>query len=160
MIRVQRVHAVTVVAVLMVAAGCKARREAAPSAADSTTTAEEAAGGVVQTGNDYGPSADVQTLRAMWQKESSANDTIVQTVVVANAGVVEIRDGGPNSPFLNLYQQDSSGTWQDHGIITGPLAVCGLTSKSIPDSVAREIVAHDTRLSATNRADPRAGCSG
>jgi len=155
MIRVQRVHVVTVVAVLMVAAGCTAKREAVPSGADSATTA-----GVVQSGNDYGPSADVQTLRAMWQKESSANDTIVQTVVVANAGVVEIRDGGPNSPFLNLYQRDSSGTWQDHGIITGPLAVCGLTSKSVPDSVAREIVAHDTRLSATNRADPRAGCSG
>lgn len=115
---------------------------------------------IVETGSDYGPPATIDSLRRLWQNETEPPDTIAQVVVVSGYGVVEVRTGGRNSPFLVLFVHDRNGAWQDQGIITGPLAVCALTGQNIPEPIAREIVAHDVRLRATNAADPRAGCSG
>lgn len=144
-------------------AACRTRRD---TAADTTLGADLAAAsatpgsGGTRGAGDYGPPGDVSTVRAAWLKESSGNDTIPQIVVVADYGVVEVRNGGPNSPFFVLFKRDQAGAWQDQGITIGAVGLCGLTSKMVPDRVAREIVAHDTRLATNQHNDPRAGCSG
>lgn len=150
----------TLAAAATLAASCRRSDQSAASGADSAASAPSDPGFVVQSEHDYGPPATIELLRTRWEQETAPPDTITQVVVVADFGVVEVRNGGRNSPFLVLFKHDQAGSWQDEGLITGPLAVCGLTAHGIPEPVAREIVARDLRLAATNRADPRAGCSG
>lgn len=137
---------------------CSVKHEAPTDSSSIASSAQSSA--TSGSPDDYGPASDVGTVRAAWLKESSGNDTIPQIVVVQNYGVVEVRNGGPNSPFFVLFQRDSSGSWKDQGLITGPVGLCGLTSQLVPDAIAREIVAHDKRLAANQRANPNAGCSG
>lgn len=135
---------------------CTTKHELPADSSASTVSRSATSAG---SPDDYGPSSDVSAVRAAWLKESSNTDTIPQIIVVNGYGVVEVRNGGPNSPFFALFQRDPSGSWQDKGLVTGQVGLCGLTTK-IPDSTARAIVAHDKRLSANQRADPHAGCSG
>lgn len=129
--------------------------------ADSTAAASTAAPPATSgSPDDYGPTSDVHAVRAAWLRESSGNDTIPQIVVVKDYGVVEVRNGGPNSPFFVLFKRDQDGSWQDQGLTTGEVGLCGLSSQMIPDEVARAIVAHDIRLAAIQRSNPNAGCSG
>ncbi len=108
--------------------------------------------------DDYGPSSDVTAVRSAWGAEASGTDTVAQVLVVQNYGFVELR-GGPNSPMIAVFHKDSTGTWKDQGLKTGPLAPCGFNG-SLPDQVVQELFAHDPRLAADARQDPNAGCSG
>jgi hypothetical protein len=158
----RRLVALTTLSTLVALTAC-ARGPRNPAPGDSSSAAPDAATASAPApggADDFGPAGDVAALRAAWKNESSGNDTIPQIVVVRDYGVVEVRNGGRNSPFLVLFERDSAGTWQDQGIIVGPLATCGLTAKLVPRDVAEQIVAHDTRLAATERTDPHAGCSG
>lgn len=128
--------------------------------ADSTVAGTPAAAATSGSPNDYGPARDISAVRAAWLKESSGNDTIPQIVVVKEYGVVEVRNGGPNSPFFVLFKRSQDGSWQDQGMTTGDVGLCGLSTQMLPDDVARAIVAHDIRLSAIQRSNPNAGCSG
>jgi hypothetical protein len=149
-------HSTLVVAAIALAA-CSAKHDLSTDSSAATPAASSATAG---SPDDYGPPADVSAVRAAWHNESDGHDTIPQIVVVKNYGVVEVRNGGPNSPFFALFERDSTGTWTDQGLTTGQVGLCGLSSKMIPDSIARAIVAHDHRLAANQRANPNAGCSG
>jgi hypothetical protein len=145
------------VAATLALTACRRKHEPA----DDGTVATSATSSSATSGSpdDYGPPADVRAVRAAWLDESSGHDTIPQIVVVNGYGVVEVRNGGPNSPFFVLFTRDPAGSWTDQGMIVGQVGLCGLSSR-IPDSVARAIVAHDIRLAANQRANPNAGCSG
>lgn len=105
-------------AVGLLIAGCTARRQGPPTQSATDTSATPGAT-APSAGSDYGAGADVGALRTIWQNESEPKDTIAQVVVVQNYGVVEVRNGGRNSPFLVLFKRDPSSGWQDQGLITG-----------------------------------------
>jgi hypothetical protein len=119
-------------------------------------------------GGDYGPASDVQLLRTMWQAESTPGK-IAQVVVVGNYGVVDVTDTGGNGNYVELFVKGASqvpGAWQrDIGrlyssSIYGPIAACAFTQRGVPQDVADQIVANDTRLAAAARQNPQAGCGG
>jgi hypothetical protein len=119
-------------------------------------------------GGDYGPASDIQKLRAAWQGNPS-NGTIAQVVVVQNYGIIDVTNTGTNPPYVELFQRgdfQGADVWElDYGTlysssIYGPIAACALTFRGVPQNIASEIVAHDTRLAAAARQNPSAGCSG
>jgi hypothetical protein len=119
-------------------------------------------------GGDYGPASDVQALRAAWQANPT-NGTIAQVVVVQNYGIIDLTNTGTNPPYVALFERgqgQGADVWQlDFGPLSsssiyGPIAACALTLRGVPQDVANEIVAHDTRLAAAASQDPNAGCSG
>jgi hypothetical protein len=119
-------------------------------------------------GGDYGPSSDVQKLRAAWQA-NPIGGAITQVVVVQNYGIIDLTNTGTNPPFVELFERgdyQGADVWElDYGTLTsssiyGPIAACALTFRGVPQDVANEIVAHDTRLAAAARQNPNAGCSG
>jgi hypothetical protein len=118
-------------------------------------------------GGDYGPASDVQKLRAAWQANPT-NGTIAQVVVVGNYGVIDMTNTGTGPPYVALFERgdyQGAGVWElDYGTLTsssiyGPVAACALTFRGVPQDVANEIVAHDSRLAAAARQNPNAGCS-
>lgn len=119
-------------------------------------------------GGDYGPASDVQILRTMWQEESTTGK-IAQVVVVENYGIVDVTHTEGNVNYVELFVKGASqgpGAWQrDIGrlyssSIYGPIAACALTQRGVPQGVAEQIVANDTRLAAAARQNPQAGCGG
>jgi hypothetical protein len=119
-------------------------------------------------GGDYGPASDVQLLRTMWQAESTPGK-IAQVVVVGNYGVVDVTNTGENIKYVELFVKGASqgsGAWQSDigrlysSTIYGPIAACAFTQRGVPQDVADQIVAHDTRLAAAARQNPQAGCGG
>lgn len=119
-------------------------------------------------GGDYGPGSDVQKLRAAWQANPGGG-TIAQVVVVQNYGIIDVTNTGTNPPYVELFERgdyQGADVWElDYGTlysssIYGPIAACALTFRGLPQDVANEIVAHDTRLAAAARQNPNAGCSG
>jgi hypothetical protein len=119
-------------------------------------------------GGDYGPASDVQALRSAWQANPT-NGTIAQVVVVQNYGIIDMTNTGTNPSYVELFVRGVSqgaDVWQlDYGPLTsssiyGPIAACALTLRGVPQDVANEIVAHDTRLAAAAGQNPNAGCSG
>lgn len=143
----------------LTACGSSTRVPASHETTPATSATSPAAPPTRSTG-DVGNAADVAALRAAWRNESSGHDTIPQIVVVGGYGVLEVRNGGRNSPFLVLFKRDDTGQWQDQGLQPGPVATCWFTSQLVPRDVAEQLVAHDTRLAAVERTDPQAGCSG
>jgi hypothetical protein len=161
-----RVHgglAASAALVLLAACGSGTRAPASGDSALATSAPAAASPDVEPTprsAGDYGPDADVAALRAAWKNESAGHDTIPQIVAVGDYGVVEVRNGGRNSPFLVLFKRDDAGQWQSQGLQPGPVATCWFTSQLVPHDVAAQLVAHDTRLAAVERTDPQAGCPG
>jgi hypothetical protein len=120
---------------------------------------------------DFGPGADVQSVRAMWQKGPGLdpNNRLIQVVVEGGYAIAETHNSEqvssnmqPNQPFLALYRKDpaENGSWQYQDILDGPLATCGLIERGIPPKVAAQFVARVPRLAADQHADPNWGCRG
>jgi hypothetical protein len=104
----------------------------------------------------------------MWQAESTPGK-IAQVVVVGNYGVVDVTNTGENIKYVELFVKGASqgsGAWQSDigrlysSTIYGPIAACAFTQRGVPQDVADQIVAHDTRLAAAARQNPQAGCGG
>jgi hypothetical protein len=119
-------------------------------------------------GGDYGPASDVQALRTMWQAQSTTGK-IAQVVVVGNYGVVDLTGTEGNPNYVELFVKgasQASGPWQpDIGQtyssnIYGPVSTCAFTQRGVPQDVAAQLVANDTRLAAAARQNPQAGCGG
>ena len=133
-----------------------------------TTLGVLAAAACSRGGGDYGPASDVQVLRTMWQAESTTGK-IAQVVVVGNYGIVDVTATEGNVNYVELFVKGASqvpGAWQrDIGrlyssSIYGPIAACAFTQRGVPQDVADQIVANDTRLAAAARQNPQAGCGG
>jgi hypothetical protein len=98
----------------------------------------------------------------MWQAQSP-NGKIAQVVVVGNYGIVDVSD----PEYVELFVKGASqapGAWQldfgrlYSGSIYGPVAACTLTERGVPQDVADQIIANDTRLAAAAQQNPQAGC--
>jgi len=120
---------------------------------------------------DVGPGADVQSIRAMWQKGPGLdpNNRLIQVVVEGDYAIAETHNVErvssnmqPNQPFLAFYRKDPSenGNWRYQNILDGPLATCGLVERGIPAKIAAQFVASVPRLAADQHADPNWGCRG
>jgi hypothetical protein len=100
----------------------------------------------------------------MWQAQAT-NGKIAQVVVVGNYGVVDVTDTGSYPTYFELLVKGASGTWQpDIGprfssSIYGPVSACAFTLRGVPQDVADQLVANDSRLAASARQNPQAGCS-
>ncbi|MHB8380745.1 MAG: hypothetical protein ACYDC3_00185 [Candidatus Binataceae bacterium] len=119
---------------------------------------------------DFGSSADVQSVRAVWQKitGSDQNNQLVQVVVAGDYAVAETHNTEPvssgmqpNKPFLVLYHRDpGTRNWRYKTTLYGSFAECGLTAQGIPAKAAAQFVARVPRLAADQRNDPNWGCQG
>lgn len=119
---------------------------------------------------DIGSGADVQAVRAVWQKITGLdhNNQLVQVVVTDDYAVAETNNTEPvrsnmppNKPFLVVYQKDpATGNWQYKTTLYGSFATCGLIAQGIPAGVAAQFVARVPRLAADQRNDPNWGCRG
>jgi hypothetical protein len=99
----------------------------------------------------------------MWQAAATTGK-IAQVVVVGNYGVVDVTDTGSYPTYFELFVKGAGGTWQpDIGrtyssSIYGPVTACAFTNRGVPQDIAVQLVANDTRLAAGARQNPQAGC--
>ncbi|MBF6569918.1 MAG: hypothetical protein IVW54_13700 [Candidatus Binataceae bacterium] len=118
---------------------------------------------------DIGSAADLQSIRAIWQKITGAdsNNRLIQIVVDGDYAIAEthnveqVRSGmQPNPPFAVLYRKypPGNGNWQYQTTLDGAYATCGLVAQGIPAKVAAQFVASVPRLAADQRTNPNWGC--